>query len=158
MAVMTIGAPAPDFSLPAHTGETVCLSQFRGKQAVVVFFYPADETPICTKEACAFRDAHAVFAAAGATVLGISGDSLESHAAFASRHQLPYPLLADLGDRVRLAWEVPKTLGLFPGRVTYIIDREGIIRHLYNSQLAAQGHVDVALRIIRDLEKPGESR
>ena len=118
-----VGDKAPDFTLSSQAGEQVHLSERLGQRVVVLYFYPKDETPGCTKEACAFRDSHEVFAEAGAEVIGVSSDSVDKHAAFASHHQLPFTLLSDEGGQVRKSYGVPATLGLLPGRVTYVIDR-----------------------------------
>jgi peroxiredoxin Q/BCP len=120
---------------------------------VVVFFYPKDETPGCTAEACSFRDSYDVFQEAGATVVGISGDSPSSHRKFADKHGFPFLLLSDEGGRVRAQFGVPKTLGLFAGRSTYVIDAEGVIRHAFHSQLQATKHVDEALEAVRGLSR-----
>src|SRR5438093_13504497 len=119
------GDPAPDFALPDASGRTVRLSDFRGRKAVVLYFYPKDDTPGCTKEACTFRDQYQDFQDAGAEVIGVSSDSPESHAKFAAKHRLPFTLLADRGGETRKAYGVPATLGLLPGRVTYVIDLGG---------------------------------
>ncbi len=146
-----VGDPAPDFELQSQLGESIRLSDYRGKQNVVLFFYPKDETPGCTREVCAFRDAYEIFQKAGAEVLGVSSDSIESHSQFAPRYHLPFLLLADPGGVVRRRYGVPTTLGLLPGRVTYVIDRDGIIRHIFSSQLKVQGHVDEALLALDQL-------
>lgn len=145
MPPLNVGDRIPDLTLQAHDGSTVRLSEMVGKRPIVVFFYPKDDTPICTKEACAFRDAYATFSAAGAEVIGISGDSAASHRAFASRHKLPYLLASDPDGSLRKAFGVPKTLGFLPGRATYVIDREGIVRMVFSAQLASQDHVTKAL-------------
>jgi peroxiredoxin len=100
----------------------------------VVYFYPADDTPGCTAESCSFRDSHEDFVDAGAVVIGISGDSVESHKRFADKHNLPFTLLADADGAARGSWGVGKTLGLLPGRVTYVIDPEGVVRKVFSSQ------------------------
>jgi peroxiredoxin Q/BCP len=151
MASITVGDAAPDFTLPDHQGNRVSLADYRGRQAVVVFFYPKDDTPVCTKEACSFRDSYEDFADAGAAVLGVSQGSEAAHASFARKHSLPFPLLVDADDGLRRAFGVPKTLGLLPGRVTYVIDKEGVVRHVFNSQLFADRHVSEALAIVRGL-------
>lgn len=151
MSSLNVGDPAPNFNVTAHDGQTISLADFRGKQAVVVFFYPRDNTTVCTKEACAFRDSYQDFVAAGAAVIGISSDSTESHQQFAATQRLPYLLVSDSDGALRKAFGVPKTLGFLPGRVTYVIDRQGIIRHIFNSQLQAQQHVDEALAIVKQL-------
>lgn len=142
---------APDFELPALSGKTVRLSDFRGKQCVVVFFYPKDDTPGCTAESCAFRDRYDLFKEKGAAVIGISSDSLSAHERFVSRYKLPFVLLSDTGGKVRAEWGVPSTLGIFPGRVSYVIDKKGIIRGIYDSQLDPSGHVDKALKVLSQI-------
>jgi peroxiredoxin Q/BCP len=146
-----VGDRAPDFTLDDQDGRPVSLSDFRGRKNVVVYFYPKDDTPGCTKESCAFRDHYEAFRDAGAEVIGISSDSPASHKAFAEKHRLPFRLLADVDGKVRAAFGVPRTAGLLPGRVTYVIDREGVIRHAFNSQLAATRHVDEAIEVLRRL-------
>jgi thioredoxin-dependent peroxiredoxin len=144
-----VGDTAPDFSLPDRSGKTVRLSDYRGKKAVVLYFYPKDDTPGCTKEACTFRDQYQDFTDAGAEVIGVSSDSAESHGKFATKHSLPFVLLADRGGAVRKQYGVPATLGLLPGRVTFVIDRQGTVRHVFNSQLQAARHVSEALGALR---------
>jgi len=151
MSNANVGDKAPDFRLRNQDGAEVSLADFRGKKAVVLYFYPKDETPGCTKEACSFRDSYQDFAAAGAEVLGISADSVSAHQDFAKHHRLPFTLLADKGNTVRKAYGVPTTMWILPGRVTYVIDKKGIIRHMFNSQLQAAKHVDEALQIVRKL-------
>jgi peroxiredoxin Q/BCP len=145
------GDPAPDFTLNDQHGKPVRLANFRGKKNVVVYFYPKDDTPGCTRESCAFRDHYAAFSDAGAEVIGISSDSERSHKAFAEKHRLPFTLLADVGGKVRAAFRVPRTAGLLPGRVTYVIDKDGVIRHAFSSQLEAARHVDEAQEVLRRL-------
>ena len=148
---LRVGDPAPDFALPSSTGEVVRLSDFRGKAEVVLFFYPKDNTLGCTMEACTFRDSHEAFREAGAEVIGISSDSADSHRRFAERYRLPFVLLSDAEGRVRAQYGVSRTLGLFPGRVTYLIDRDGIVRHIFSSQFQPWRHVPEALRILEGL-------
>jgi peroxiredoxin Q/BCP len=148
MTELKAGDPAPDFELPDQEGNLVRLRQFRGKSAVVVYFYPKDDTSGCTIEACGFRDDYARFKAAGAEVLGISGDSGASHRAFAAKFNLPFTLLSDAGGRVRKLYGVKKTLGILPGRATYVIDRDGIVRHVFSSQSQPAKHVEEALRAL----------
>ncbi len=118
---------------------------------MVLFFYPKDSTPACTAEACAFRDSHEAFRAAGAEVIGISGDSVASHQRFAGRNRLPYHLLSDASGEVRDRFGVPKTFGIFPGRVTYLIDRAGVVRHVFSSQFQTRRHVEEALRVLEQI-------
>ena len=147
-AGVKVGEPAPDFTLPDRAGTPVKLSDYRGRKAVVLYFYPKDDTPGCTKESCTFRDQYQDFQDAGAEVIGVSSDSAESHAKFASKYQLPFVLLSDRGGTVRKQYGVPATLGLLPGRVTYVIDREGVVRHVFNSQFQAAQHVSEALQAL----------
>ena len=145
------GDRAPDFALPDRSGKTIRLSDFRGKP-VVLYFYPKDDTPGCTKESCTFRDQYQDFQDAGAEVIGVSSDSSESHEKFATKYRLPFVLLSDRGGAVRKLYGVPSTLGVLPGRVTYVIDREGTVRHVFNSQFQAAQHVDAALKALRAME------
>jgi len=146
-----VGDAAPDFALPTQSGTLVRLSDFLGKQAVVLYFYPKDNTSGCTAEACAFRDSYEVFKDAGAEVIGVSSDSEESHQQFAAQHRLPFVLLSDRDGELRKRYGVATTFGLVPGRVTYIIDKQGIVRHIFSSQLNVQKHVTEALQTLRTL-------
>ncbi|MFG3818564.1 peroxiredoxin [Limnothrix redekei] len=146
-----VGDRAPDFSLPTQTGETITLSQFAGKQPVVLYFYPKDDTPGCTIEACAFRDSYEAFQGAGAAVIGVSSDSVDSHKTFAEKYSLPFTLVSDRDGALRKAYGVPNTLFVVPGRVTYVIDKAGIVRHQFNDLLNAKGHVTEALKIVQGL-------
>jgi peroxiredoxin Q/BCP len=146
------GDKAPDFTLPAQTGEPVRLSDRLGEHSVVLYFYPKDETKGCTAEACAFRDSYEVFAEAGAEVIGVSSDSVDKHAGFADHHKLPFTLLSDQGGAVRKSYGVPAALGMLPGRVTYVIDRAGVVRHIVNSQLNIGRHIDATLAVVKELQ------
>ena len=145
------GDAAPNFSLPAHGGEEWELERALERGPVVLFFYPRDDSPVCTKEVCAFRDSHEDFVGRGAEVVGISRDPVDAHRRFAGRHELPFTLLSDRGGRVRELFGVKKTLGLLDGRVTFVIDRAGKIRRTFASALNAQKHVDEALKTVREL-------
>jgi thioredoxin-dependent peroxiredoxin len=145
------GEKAPNFSLTTDRGQPWELARELEKGPVVLFFYPKDDTPGCTAEACTFRDQHEVFAASGAQVVGVSSDSVASHERFKTRHNLPYTLLSDPGGNVRKLFGVKKTLGLWDGRVTFVIDQDGTLRHVFRSALDARRHVDEALRTIREL-------
>jgi len=147
-----VGDKAPDFTLPSQSGEPVRLQDRIGQRVVVLYFYPKDETRGCTAEACAFRDSHEVFTDAGAEVIGVSSDSVDRHASFAGRHNLPFTLLSDAGGKVRKAYGVPAALGFIPGRVTYVIDRSGTVRHVFNSMTNIDGHVKDALAVVRQLQ------
>jgi peroxiredoxin Q/BCP len=148
---VTIGDPAPNAIVTLHNGETVDLADLWKDRVVVLFFYPKDGTAICTKEACAFRDSFEQFIGAGATVIGVSGDSAESHRRFAGENRLPFLLASDDDGSLRRAFGVPKTLGLLPGRVTYVIDRQGIVRSVFSSQFAAERHVREAMKVVKQL-------
>jgi peroxiredoxin Q/BCP len=155
MAAIGVGDVAPDFTLPAQDGTSVTLSSYRGEKVVVLYFYPKDETAGCTREACAFRDSHDAFAEAGAQVIGVSSDSVASHDRFAKKHGLPFTLVADADNTVRDAFGVPKSLfGLLPGRVTYVIDRDGIVRHVFSSQANIGKHIEGALEVVASLAAP----
>ena len=143
-----VGSKAPDFSLRSQSEEMVGLKDFLSKRPVVLYFYPKDDTPGCTKEACAFRDEYEKFGRLDAEVIGVSSDSVRSHRRFAEKHDLPFTLLSDEEGRVRRLYGVPNTFGVFPGRVTYIIDEEGVIRHMFASQIAAVQHVEEALEAL----------
>jgi thioredoxin-dependent peroxiredoxin len=151
MASIIVGDRAPEFTVQSHTGQEISLADYRGKNAVVLYFYPKDGTTICTKEACSFRDAYEDFVQAGAVVIGVSSDSAESHQSFAASHRLPFVLLTDEDGSLRKAFGVSKTLGIMPGRVTYVIDKDGVVRHIFNSQFAAERHVAEAVKIVREL-------
>ncbi len=148
MARIRVGDRAPEFSATTADGKTVRLADYLGKRAVVLFFYPKDGTPVCTQEACAFRDSYEQFVEAGAEVLGVSADSDESHREFSQQHRLSFPLISDADGKLRALFGVPKTLGLFPGRVTYVIDPKGIVRLVFSAQLASAEHVQRALNAV----------
>jgi peroxiredoxin Q/BCP len=150
---VAVGDRAPDFTLPDQTGKSVRLSDLLSEHAVVLYFYPKDETQGCTAEACSFRDSYEVFKEAGAEVVGVSSDSVESHESFAAHHRLPFVLLSDEDGALRKLYGVPTTMGMFPGRVTYIIDREGIVRHIFSSQLQFNRHVIEALDTIQAMRQ-----
>jgi thioredoxin-dependent peroxiredoxin len=151
-----VGSVAPDFTLPSQAGEMVSLKDFFGRNPVVLFFYPKDDSPGCTREVCAFRDNFEEFRNLDVQVIGISSDSVESHRNFAVKYDLSFPLLSDGGGNIRRLYGVPKTFGLFPGRVTYVIDKEGVVSHVFASQLSVERHVQEALTALRsDVSKAG---
>jgi len=145
-----IGDRAPLIALRDAEGVERRSDQLAGRP-LVLFFYPKDDTPGCTAEACAFRDSYADLQALGAEVWGVSGDDAGSHKRFAARHNLPFPLLVDQGNGLRRAFGVPAVLGLLPGRVTYLIDGEGVIRHTFNNLLDGSAHRREALEALRAL-------
>lgn len=151
---LRVGDVAPDFTLSDQEGKAVSLRELLAAGCLVLYFYPKDDTPGCTAEACSFRDEHHEFADAGACVVGVSSDGVESHRRFAEKHRLPFRLLSDRGGDLRRRFGVPKTLGLIAGRVTYVIDPKGVIRHIFSSQLRTRDHVEEALRLVRSLARP----
>lgn len=146
-----VGDVAPDFTLANQKGKSVKLSKFRGLfgKPVVLYFYPSDGSPSCTKEAVAFRDSYKEFKKAGAEVIGVSSDDVESHADFAEENDLPFSLLVDEQDSVRKEYGIPKDfLGLLKGRQTYVIDKSGVVQMVFNSQFAPEKHVEEALAVL----------
>ncbi|KAE8669184.1 Peroxiredoxin Q [Hibiscus syriacus] len=145
------GSVPPSFTLKDQDGKSVSLSKFKGTP-LVVYFYPADESPSCTKQACAFRDSYEKFKKAGAEVIGISVDSSASHKAFSQKYRLPFTLLSDEGNKVRKQWGVPADLfGVLPGRQTYVLDKNGVVQLIYNNQFQPEKHIDETLKILKRL-------
>jgi peroxiredoxin Q/BCP len=148
-----VGDIAPDFSLPNQFGSMVSLKDFIGKKIVVLYFYPRDFSPGCTAEACAFRDSYEVFKESGAEVIGVSSQSVDSHNKFASMNRLPFILLSDEGGKVTKLYGVQSTFGIFSGRVTYIIDKKGVVRHMFSSQFNPTKHIKEALLKLKEIDK-----
>ena len=148
---LAAGDRAPLIALSDQTGVERRSDQLSGK-ALVLFFYPKDDTPGCTMEACAFRDSYSDLQALGVEVWGVSGDDAASHQRFASRHNLPYPLLVDKGNQLRKAFGVPSVLGLLPGRVTYVIDGQGVVRHVFNNLLDGPAHRREAIEALQRIQ------
>ena len=148
-----IGKPAPDFTLPSTTGENVSLRQFKGKSTVILYFYPKDETPGCTREACDFRDHGADFERLGTVVLGVSNDGLESHQHFREKHRLPFPLLSDEDATVSKMYGVYKQKNLYGKkymgieRTTFVIDKTGRIAQIY-PKVKVEGHIQNLLEFL----------
>lgn len=155
MAKLAPGDLAPDIELPDQNGTMQSIRAFRGRP-LVLYFYPADNTPICTAQACGFRDELDAFHALGAAVMGISSDSVQSHSLFAAKHKLSFPLLADTHSAARKAFGVPSTLGFMPGRATYVLDSAGIIRRIFVSALSARKHVAEAKAALSALSPASE--
>jgi peroxiredoxin Q/BCP len=152
MEKVALGSKAPDFELEDQNGKLVKLSDFIGKKNIVLYFYPKDETPGCTKEACGFRDQYEDFTAIGAEVIGVSADSVESHKSFAMNRKLPFILLSDTQNEARKKYGVKGSLlGLLPGRETFVIDKQGIIRHRFSSQFQIDNHINDALNVVKSL-------
>ena len=150
-----IGRTAPDFSLPSTTGENISLRQFKGKQTVILYFYPKDDTPGCTKEACDFRDYSAEFEKHHAVILGVSTDSLESHQHFREKRKLPFPLLSDADATVSKQYGVYKQKNLYGKkymgieRTTFVIDRTGRVAQIY-PKVKVEGHIQDLLEFVGD--------
>jgi len=149
--MVVVGDTAPEFRLPRSDETYVTLGDLLGKKNLAVYFYPKDFTSGCTAEACSFRDSYESFKELGAEVIGISDDSQSSHRDFAQHHKLPFILLSDSDGSVRKAYGVKKTLGLFAGRVSFVIDKKGIIRHTFSSQARPTAHVGEALSVLKSL-------
>lgn len=150
--MIQIGDDCPVFKLKNQFGEEFHLANLLGKKTLVIYFYPKDDTPGCTKEACSFRDRFEEFKDLGCEVIGISSDSEQRHKEFADKHKLPFILLADINQEVRKSFDVPGSLfGLIPGRVTYIVGRDKKIKGIFNSLLNPIGHIDHALQLVKSL-------
>lgn len=152
MKKVEVGNTLPGFTLPDQNGNLFSIDSVIGRKNLVIYFYPKDDTPGCTEEACYFRDELDVFREADALIIGISGQSVESHKKFAEKYNLNFTLLSDEGDKVRKLFGVPVNFfGLLPGRVTYIVDKLGKVVYIYDSQTKARNHVDEALRILKGM-------
>jgi len=151
MNEIKIGSNIPSFALPDQNGNLFDINSVLGKKNLVIYFYPKDDSPGCTKEACSFRDQFEVFTEADAVIIGISGQSVESHLDFAKKYHLSFTLLSDEGNKIRKQFGVPTNLfGLLPGRVTYVADKTGKVISVFNSQLQSTKHVDEALRMLKE--------
>ena len=148
---LKIGDQIPEFSLFDQSGKIRNNNEFKGKP-LVLFFYPKDDTPGCTVEACGFRDKYDLFKILGAKVCGVSNGSEQSHLEFSRKNKLPYPLLCDKKNSLRKAFGVPKYLGIIEGRVTYIIDSKGIIMHIFEDLINGPAHIKEALRVLKELQ------
>ena len=150
---LAVGEKAPDFSVTAYNGKDIKLKSFHGKTCVVLYFYPKDETPGCTKEACAFRDSYSHLKETGAEVIGVSGDSREAHELFAKNHELPFILVADNDNKLLELYHVPKLKGTLHARYTFVIDKKGVIRAVYKDLPNADDHAKQALTMVESLQK-----
>lgn len=154
MNELTIGSTIPSFTLPDQNGNLFDINSVLGSKNLVIYFYPKDDSPGCTAQACSFRDQFEVFTNADAVIIGISGQSVKSHKSFAEKHRLSFTLLSDSGNKIRKLFGVPTNLmGLVPGRVTYVADKTGKVIYIFNSQTGAEKHVDEALRILSGLKE-----
>lgn len=150
MNELKIGSTIPSFTLPDQNGNLFDINSVLGKKNLVIYFYPKDDSPGCTAQACSFQDQFEVFKEADAVIIGISGQSVESHKEFAAKHRLTFTLLSDQGNKIRKQFGVPTNLfGLLPGRITYVADKTGKVIYMFNSQMQATKHVDEALRILK---------
>lgn len=149
--LLEVGDQMPDATLRDQDGKEVALHGLLGQGPIVLYFYPRDETPGCTAEACAFRDGYEDFTAAGAKVVGVSIDDVDSHRRFADHHRLPFTLLADPGGALHARFGVKKVFGFLAGRVTFVIDAGGVIRHVFDSKLQFTRHVREALEVVQKL-------
>ncbi len=154
--MLKVGDKAPEFSLPTIGGKTISLADYLGSKNVVLYFYPKDDTPGCTKEACSFRDVQGDFDKAGAAILGVSIDSVKSHEKFAEKYHLPFPLLSDEPKTVTNAYGVFKEKSMYGKtflgveRTTFLIDKQGIIRQIW-PKVKVDGHVDEVLEAVKSL-------
>jgi peroxiredoxin Q/BCP len=139
--MISVGSPAPPFAGTDHTGRAISLEELRQKGPVVLYFYPRDFTPGCTREACMFRDGHAELELLSATVVGVSIDDDASHRRFAAEHRLPYSLLSDPGHALAERYGIARRFGLGAQRVTFVIDRAGVVRAAIHSELSMSRHV-----------------
>jgi peroxiredoxin Q/BCP len=148
---LQVGDTVPNFSLKDQNGHDFLISDFIGKKALVIYFYPKDDTPGCTKEACTFRDEFEDFNDLNAKVIGISSDDVDSHKAFAEKYHLPFTLLADTKKNVQKLFGVPKSIfGLIPGRVTYVINKKGVVIYIFNSLGKAEKHIEEAKKALKN--------
>ena len=150
MKKIEVGDQVPAFTLNDQNGKSFSVHA-QMKKPMVIYFYPKDDTPGCVKEACRFRDDFEKFTDLGVLVIGISGDSVASHKKFEEKYNLPFTLLADVDNAVRKLFDVPKSMLLFPGRVTYIVDKNGIVQYIFNSQFAAEKHIENALKKLQEM-------
>jgi len=151
MNEIKIGSNIPSFTLPDQNSNLFDINSVLGKKNLVIYFYPKNDSPGCTAQACSFRDQFEVFKQVDAVIIGICGQSVESHKEFAIKHRLTFTLLSDEGNKIRKQFGVPTNLlGLLPGRVTYVADKTGKVIYVFNSQMQATKHVDEALKILKE--------
>jgi peroxiredoxin Q/BCP len=154
--MVNAGDRAPEFSGTTSDGKRIGLADFRGRKPLVLYFYPKDNTPTCTKEACSFRDHAGEIAEAGGEVIGVSNDGAEAHKKFIADHRLNFPLLSDTDGSIAKAFGVARLGGLLSGwipprRVTFVIDRDGVVRRVIESEFSAQKHIDGAIEALKAL-------
>jgi peroxiredoxin Q/BCP len=153
MPKVKVGEIAPDFSLLNQDGNSISLKDYKEKYNVVLFFYPKDFSPGCTTQACSFRDSYEEFTDNGAIVLGVSSDSVESHKKFLDQYLLPFTLLSDPKGEMRSLYGATKAFGFLPGRYTFIIDKKGIVRHIFTSETNMKKHIEESLKALQNINK-----
>lgn len=151
-ASLKVNDLAPDFDLPSHDGGRFKLSGLKGEKNVVIFFYPKDDSPGCTRQTCLFRDWHDDFTKHNAHLIGISSDSGSSHHDFAQKHNVPFMLLTDHGGAVRKRYGIKNDFGFIPGRATFVIDRNQVVRHIFVSQFNIDEHIEGALKALQSID------
>lgn len=151
LTLLKVGDKAPDFLLKNQYGQTVSLSDYAGKKNVVLFFYPKDETPGCTKEACTFRDNYEILQELGAEVIGINNDNTSSHKSFADKNNLSYQLVSDEEGITRKAYGVNAIYFFLPERTSFVIGKDGMIKHIYQGNENPEQHVKEALSALKEL-------
>lgn len=153
MSKIEVGSTIPSFSAQDQNGNIFNIESVLGKKNIVIYFYPKDDSPGCTKQACSFRDNFEDFKDAEAEVIGISHQSVESHLEFAKKHRLNFTLLSDEDKKITNLFQVPTNfMGFIPGRVTYVVNKEGKVVYMFNSQIQAEKHVQEAIRILKELK------
>ena len=154
MSHIKIGEPLPSFSLPNEDGEIINIDDLRKGKNLVIYFYPKDETLVCTKEACSFRDNYSQFEAFNCAIVGISIDSPQSHKSFIANHNLPFTLLSDVNNKIRNLLGVPRDLlGLISGRYTYVVNEKGTIVHIFNDHFSASKHIAESLKALKNEQR-----
>jgi len=148
---MKVNDKLKPFKAKDQNGDEFDISKYLDQKPLVIYFYPKNFTPGCTKEACSFRDSYQDFQDLGAEVIGVSGDSESSHQRFAKKHDLPFTLLSDQDGKLRKQFAVKKSLlGLLPGRETFIFDDDGVLIHRFNS-MDAKPHIRKALKVVKEI-------
>ncbi|ARM75515.1 peroxiredoxin [Acidianus manzaensis] len=145
-----VGEKAPLFESVTDSGEKFALSDFIGKHNIVLYFYPKDDTPGCTREACAFRDNWDLLKGYDVVVVGVSSDDIDSHKKFKQKYNLPFILVSDPDKKIRELYDAKGFI--LPDRVTFVIDKQGIIRHIYKSQMNPENHVKEALKTLEKIK------
>jgi len=151
--MLKIGDKAPHFKGKSQEGKEINLQDYLGKKNVVLFFYPKDDSPVCTLEACAFRDQYEKFRSLDTEIIGVNDASIESHSKFAIKHNLNFPIINDQENQIRKLFKVPKVLFFLAGRVTYVIDKKGVIQSAVNNMFNGEIHIEEALKVLQEVEQ-----